>query len=961
LPFYCEKWLFCSVFLLIFQSLKYEVTETALLQKRRKRKMNIKNKKGAIAISIILILSMLASTMLVPAVKATTPMSIPTFAYVSVSPNPVGKGQSVEVIMWLNQVIFAAAFPNQIRFHNYQLTITAPDGTNTTVPFAVVQDTTSNQDYSFTPSATGTYTLTFSFPGQTYNFPFTVSPFGVPNTPYFGAYYEPSSASTTLTVQSGTIPAYPTTPLPTAFWTRPIYTENSNWYTVSSNWLGDLAPGYTGFTGTYNSGGNGEYLAGANDVVGSMTSHIMWTKPLDSGGIVGGNQTVIAGDSYFEGSAYNQRFINPIVVDGILVYTEPISFAGVPGSLTGSAYGPTVGVNIVTGQQLWINPNMPAISFASVYDVQDANQHGVYPPVLYSVTGGSSLFGASPESWKAYDAFTGDYMFSVSNIPVGNTYTTALGPEGEYLIVTLTNYGTSASPNWYLQQWNSSRLWGNNYNGESTSPPLIPPVSNEGDHLPGGWTGGYIGTPPFGSYVPSMYDFNVSVPFLDSSYGSGPVTLVYDLQNRELLGYCGNLPSTGAIFMGPQSDTPYTYFTLNMDESTPSSLGTVIWHQTETPPANNITVLEAGVDTVNMVFVENWRETQQYVGYSLTTGAHLWGPTVAQADLDYYGSPASGSLANTFYDGFMYSSAYAGIVYCYSTKTGDLVWTYGNGGEGNNTNSGVETPFAHYPTFVNAAGGGVVYLVTTEHTPESPIFKGGLARAINATTGAEIWTLSSYTGEFETFSYAAADGYNTWFNGYDAQIYVVGRGPSSTTVTAPDVGLASGQPVVIRGTVMDVSAGTTQTEQAADFPNGVPCCSDASMTQWMGYVYQQQPCPSNFTGVPVTISVTDSNHNTRVIGTAVTNGNGMYTLTWTPDIPGNFTVYANFAGTQGYWPSSATTSFTVMQPAPTQAPAATPISGLATQSTLEYIGVAVIIVIIIIGAVLAILVTRKRP
>ena len=71
-----------------------------------------------------------------------------------------------------------------------------------------------------------------------------------------------------------------------------------------------------------------------------MTGHVMWTKPLDSGGVVGGNQTAIAGDTYFEGSAYNQRYTNPIIVDGMLYYTEPISFAGVPGGLSGSAYGP---------------------------------------------------------------------------------------------------------------------------------------------------------------------------------------------------------------------------------------------------------------------------------------------------------------------------------------------------------------------------------------------------------------------------------------------------------------------------------------------------------------------------------------------------------------------------------------------------------------------------------------------
>ncbi len=381
----------------------------SITKKGEKRKMSnrlmgiSKNKTGAIAIAIFLMLSMSASIVLVPDAHASATQTIPTFAYVSVSSNPIGTGQSVEVIMWLNQVIFDAALSNNIRFQDYKLTITAPNGNVQSQTFPTVSDPTSAQDYAFTPTQIGTYTLNFTFPGQTYNFPVTIGMFG-PNAPYEGTYYGPSTASTTLTVQSSPISYPPTTPLPTAYWTRPIYGENTNWYTISSNWLGDLAPGYTGFLGTYNAGGNGEYLAGAGDVVGSLTSHIMWTKPLDSGGVVGGNQTVIQGDTYFEGSAYNQRYINPIIVDGMLIYTEPISFAGVPGSLTGSAYGPTVAVDLQTGQQLWSNPNMPAPSFASVYDVQDPNQHGVYPPILYVVTGGSSLFGVLPESWSAYDA-----------------------------------------------------------------------------------------------------------------------------------------------------------------------------------------------------------------------------------------------------------------------------------------------------------------------------------------------------------------------------------------------------------------------------------------------------------------------------------------------------------------------------------------------------------------------------
>ena len=56
---------------------------------------------------------------------------------------------------------------------------------------------------------------------------------------------------------------------------------------------------------------------------------------------------------------------------------------------------------------------------------------------------------------------------------------------------------------------------------------------------------------------------------------------------------------------------------------------------------------------------------------------------------------------------------------------------------------GLNNAYGDYPTFINAVGNGVLYLVTTAHTWTTPIYKGALARAINATTGAEIWTLSS--------------------------------------------------------------------------------------------------------------------------------------------------------------------------------------------------------------------------
>jgi hypothetical protein len=341
----------------------------------------------------------------------------------------------------------------------------------------------------------------------------------------------------------------------------------------------------------------------------------------------------------------------------------------------------------------------------------------------------------------------------------------------------------------------------------------------------------------------------------------------------------------------------------------------------------------------------------------MATGAKLWGPTESQADLDYYGYFYPGITGVPAY-GKLYSTGMAGIVYCYDLATGNLLWTYGNGGSGNNTNSGFQVP-GPYPTFIYAVCNGIVYTMTTEHTVETPIYKGALVRAVNATDGSEVWTLSNYNGG-GTSACAVADGFATFFNGYDNQIYVVGRGSSATTVSASPKVQSYGDNVLIEGAVTDTSAGTTQNQQAADFPNGVPCASDASMSDWMGYVYQQKPLPTNFTGVQVTIDVLDSNNNYRNIGTATTDATGMYSLIWTPDISGNYTVIATFAGTNGYWPSYTETAFNVMaEPAATASPTPTPAS-MADQYFLP-LSIGMIIAIVIVGALLALLMLRKRP
>jgi hypothetical protein len=197
-------------------------------------------------------------------------------------------------------------------------------------------------------------------------------------------------------------------------------------------------------------------------------------------------------------------------------------------------------------------------------------------------------------------------------------------------------------------------------------------------------------------------------------------------------------------------------------------------------------------------------------------------------------------------------------------------------------------------------------------------------------------------------------------NVYDMQIYAIGKGPSQLTVDAPMADITLGSGLVIRGAVMDISAGTQQEQQKANFPNGVPVVSDVSQGDWMPYVYMQKPKPTNTTGVSVSIDVIDANGNYRSIGTATTDSSGAFSLQWTPDIPGKYTVIATFAGSESYWPSSSETSFAVDAAAPTLAPTAAPAQSAADLYFVPAV-IGIIVAIIIVGAVLAMIMLRKRP
>ena len=128
----------------------------------------------------------------------------------------------------------------------------------------------------------------------------------------------------------------------------------------------------------------------------------------------------------------------------------------------------------------------------------------------------------------------------------------------------------------------------------------------------------------------------------------------------------------------------------------------------------------------------------------------------------------------------------------------------------------------------------------------------------------------------------------------------------------------------------------------------------------MEAVYMQQPIPHNTTGVPVTLSVIDSNGNYRTIGTTTSDGTGTYGYTWTPDIAGAYTVIATFAGTNGYYGSTAQTHVYAGESAATTSNLTTSTGNYATTTDFAIGVAAIIIVLVIIGALIMVMV-RKRP
>ncbi|HSV49357.1 MAG TPA: PQQ-binding-like beta-propeller repeat protein [Candidatus Acidoferrales bacterium] len=894
-------------------------------------KINELSKKSLSLFAVLLMLSIAIPLTALPSANAHTPAwDVVSYAYISAAPSPVGVGQEVYIFVWVDTPFAGALITNNIRRHDYELIITDPDGTNTTKTWDVIDDTTGVQAYAYTPDKVGNYTLSFNYPGEYYVWNATNTPgLAASSAAFYGDWFEPASAVRTLEVTEEQVPGVTNgASLPTEYWSRPINGENSNWYTIASNWLNQpyIRSGATSTGGA----GYGRYQ---KDGSAPETQHVMWTKPIQYGGVVGGTNTQNDGEGYYTGSSYNPRFANAIIMQGTLFYQEPYGNSG--------GGGDYVAVDLNTGEEYWrINTTATGInltpSFGYMYGFEDGNQHGVLPNGLLIAS--TTAYSGLGTVWRAYDARTGVLTnWNMTNVPSGSAASATLaansangasaaGEDGEYLIYQLANYGTTSTPSYNLQLWNSSKYQ-----------QLTVGQIGAGNWYPSS------ASPGFNATDSRMYMWNVSIP---SVKGQGWTIF------RDVLAGDRLLLVQGSMGTGPR--TASTGANITCVSINPDDAGKILWSKSYDQAPGNVTRVIIAVDAEAGTFLTEDKETLEINGYDLDNGNHLWTSEPIVCEWDTLRRDTLSAYGN------LYAAGYDGIVYCYDSATGELEWTYGNGGEGNSTSSGSDTVYGHYPVFIDVIADGKVYIGTTEHSPDQPLYKGGIYACMNATTGEEIWTLTGMgSGMYVGQNDLVADGYFVYLNIYDMQVYTLGKGASKITVDAPSAALSAGQSVVIKGTVTDIAAGTQQEEQAARFPNGVPCVSDASMKTWMEYVYMQQNKPTDVTGVDVAITVIDANGNYRYAGMATSDASGFYSYQWTPDITGKYTVIATFGGTNAYYGSSATTAFAVDEAAATPTPVPTAVPSAADLYFLP--AVIGIILAIIIGFAVIIVLLMKKP
>jgi len=859
--------------------------------------MDILNKKTMPTIVAIFLIASMAITMFaLPAANAQAASTVTPYPFVDVVPNPCGINQ---------QVLINYGALNYLTSENdgwnVTISITKPDGTTQTLTPPKTWST-GTAGISYVPDQLGTYYLQTIFPQQWYN----------SSASSHVLYSAGQSDKLALVVQQNAPPSYPWQPLPSEYWTRPADSQLQDWYTIMGSWLIPTPTNLNNDWAPYNQG--------------PETAHVLWSQRIGDmmGGIAGG---ATGKNGYETGDAYEGKWSGSITIGGMLYYNKFIS---------SNPQQEVVAIDLHTGEVVWDkvltaanNTNM-RIGFGQTIFWWSRNNRAAFS---YLVCSGSAVSSAGT-TWYYFDALTGNLQFNITNVPSGTNY---YGPNGEILKYTLVNYGNSAAPNWHLLQWNSSWVVTRGKTGMSES---------WGSQVLGST---YNGTGAVtGSSTLRGYDINMSVP------------------DMNVVGLTMPSASYTRAFVGDKiigSRVTLTQVNLWAISLNPSNMGKLMYNTTWTPPASWVSGNVSAGSGMQSGFVcwsqqseaaVLWiRETRISYGFDLNTGQYMWATEQSQNFQDAWDdSPSYSHIVD--YNEYI-SASVGGTVYAYNITTGKLLWTY------NATDPYHESYLGNnwWTMPVVVTDDGKIYIGSMEHSAQEPKPRGAPFFCLNITTGEQIWRVNGMYRQTRWGGRAIiGDSIIATMDTYDQQVYGVGKGPTSMTVTAPDLSAAFGQPVVIKGTVMDISPGTNSDNAKLRFPNGVPAVSDANMSDWMLYVYKQFQQPSNIIGVHVSLDAMDANGTYTHVGDATSDASGTFSFMYTPPNSGKYTIYATFAGSKAYYGSYAQTALGVQeQPAPV---VVEPQPESVVEKYFVSAVVGIIIAIILVGVVLAILMIRKR-
>jgi len=864
--------------------------------------INLKNKTKITTILIVLMFTISSFIVAIPFAHARTQT---TYPFLGVVPNPVGVNQYI----LLHVGIFQQLSSVKQSWRDLSITIEKPDGSVDTIE-NINTDSTGGTGRTYLPTVAGTYYLQAHFPEQVIEEDVNEAP----GLEIGDVMLASESEVVELIVQDEAIPYYPGHNMPKEYWTRPIDAQLREWADMTGNWLAASSSRQCVVPG------NSE---------APETAHIIWTKVLAQGGIAGTTEfsDLPATDqlgpewSFSHGDAYEGKWSNRIIIDGVLIYNHRSN--DIPYYWTA--------VDVRTGEELWkkeimVNDRAETIDGAWNLRWGGYNHHAIY----------AYFYVASGRDYYFFDPLTGEWEWTLENMPSG---TTVFNDDGWWYQVNL-NYNTGEGYVWsmvdFIEPFDldspAAGSWqpAGSFYGARHATLDAAEIDDDTGELTHDAQRGYV----------TEFTFDP-----DDCLGGSRAVRATGFEDKVFgLRYGWDSIDTWAISLEPGHEGATLF--------SKSWAGPSWWEEGAVQFEFNEVSLKDGAAAF-------WvHDTLQYYCFSTDTGDFMWGPTEGEYYMNYYGWTELGERPPLMYDGKLYSTGAGGVIYCYDLADGEILWE-----------REVQDPYQEY-LFANNWWQFFLWIVDDklysahmEHSTIEPMPRGAPFVCLDAQTGDIVWESE---GLFRSTRWGGrgiiGDSVFVNFDTYDNRLYAVAKGASAVTLETPQ-DATTNIAVTVKGTVMDVSPGiAADANLQIRFPDGVPAVSDASMSDWMLYVWKNFERPSDAVGVSVRLEAVGPDMSFETIGSTTSDAYGNFGLGWCPSKAGTYMIIATFEGSAGYYGATATTYVTVNDPATIEMPEECDLSGVNEKLDSQSMYLMIVLVLAIIAIIVAlycVLVKRK--